>query len=100
MTDSDDKLNAALRTIFESFPSGVSLFDAELNLVAWNRQFEIILKLTRFHGHFPTERESPKCPKPNHRTRPVFASKWSNWSEAVANLASCPKNLAATPQAS
>lgn len=44
MTDSDDKLNAALRTIFESFPSGVSLFDAELNLVAWNRQFEIILK--------------------------------------------------------
>ena len=44
MTDRDDKHNAALRTIFESFPSGVSLFDAELNLVAWNRQFEIILK--------------------------------------------------------
>ena len=63
----------------------------------WSMDF---VKLTPFHGHFRIERESPKCPKPNHRTHPGFASKWSNWSEAAANPASCPKNLAVTPPAS
>jgi transposase len=33
----------------------------------------------------PTERKSPKCPNQNLPTRKPFATKWSNWSAAVAS---------------
>jgi hypothetical protein len=58
------------------------------------------LKLTPIRGHFPTERKSPKCPNQNLPTRKPFATKWSNWYAADANPVNCPRNLAATSQAS
>ena len=58
------------------------------------------LKLTLFHGHFQTERKSPRCPRRSHRIHPDFASRWWSWYAAAASPASCPRNLAATPPAS
>ena len=60
----------------------------------------IALKLTPFHGHFQTERKSPRCPRRSHRIHPDFASRWWSWYAAAASPASCPRNLAATPPAS